>query len=263
MKRNRKQLYLARDFRIGRLIKDGEAEGGQTAPNNTGGGGQGNFEPGGNTGSESNNTSGDFDPASFWESSGQEGGSAPSGESAGSTATSDSDTGGANLQTALTQRLESLAFGDPVMTEEIAQQINNGDFSGFQERINQSLNQAVRHALSMNVQILRPFADQIMSQVREEIGQTLSGRDDHSSLITDFPAAKNPVLAKTIEPIFAQALKNTKGDRAAAVKQTKEMLRFMSGAAAEDLDLEVAPRGSGDRGPRNQTTNWLDELTTR
>ena len=45
--------------------------------------------------------------------------------------------------------------------------------------------------------------------------------------------------------------------------QTKEMLRFMAGESANDLGIEIAPQGAGDRGGPNRSINWLDELTGR
>ena len=121
----------------------------------------------------------------------------------------------------------------------------------------------VQESLALQVQILRPFAEQLLEQVRAETNQTFNQRDNSDTLVKLFPAAKNPVMAKTIQPIYDQALKNSKGDRAAAVEQTKEMLRFMAGESATDLNLEIAPRGQGDRGGPTPNFNWLDELTGR
>ena len=261
----RKGYNFVRLGRHGRLMKDGT--GGGATPGASADNAGGNSGDSGQSSGESNNTGDSFDPASFWGGSGQGGSSAPNGESAGGSG-SDSNTGGANggedIGTTLTQQLESMSFGDPIFTSEVAEQINAGDFSGVQERFDSMGQNIVRQSLSMVVQILRPFAEQLQSQIREEFQGTLNSRDNNETLVRDFPAAKNPQVAPVIQQIFSQALKNTGGNRERAVSQTKEMLRFMANQTASDLDLNVAPRGADDSGrPHNPTINWLDELTGR
>lgn len=216
--------------------------------------------------SDSNNTGGRFDPAAFWTGPAPDANAAPSGESA-SGERQESGTQGegerSDFAGQLTERLNGLTFGDPIFNADIAGQINEGNFDGVQERFTDMGRQIVRESMALQVQILRPFAEQLIEQMRSEVGQTLTSRDDSESLVTLFPAAKNPVMAKTIEPIYAQALKNSKGDRTKAVAQTKEMLRFMAGESAADLNIDIAPRGQGDRGGPTPNFNWLDELTGR
>jgi len=241
---------------------------GGTPPQDTNNGGapsQGNSEPTTNTNTDSNNDGQSFDANAFWNGPAPAEGAASSGESAGNPGGESGNDGGegGDFAQQLTQRLEGLTFGDPVFNDEIAGQINEGNYEGVQERLNTMSKAVVREALAMQVQILRPFAEQLMNQVREETQQTFQSRDNNESLERLFPAAKNPAMAKTIGPIYEQALKNTNNDREAAVKQTKEMLRFMAGQTAGDLDLEVAPKGEGSRGSPTQNYNWLDELTGR
>lgn len=257
----RKGYNFTRLGRHGRLMKD-DTQGGGT-PSGGGDNTGGNSGESGQSGSDSNNTGDGFDPTSFWGGSGQGGGSAPSGESAGGSGF-DSNTDGGDIGSTLTQQLESMSFGDPIFTSEVAEQINGGDFSGVQQRFDAMGQNIVRQSLSMVVQILRPFAEQLQGQIREEFQGTLTSRDNNETLVRDFPAAKNPQIAPVIQQVFSQALKNTGGNRERAVSQTKEMLRFMAGQTASDLDLNVAPRGADDSGrPNNPTINWLDELTGR
>lgn len=260
----------------GRMIRDGAghpaggaspaAASGTGDGNNSGASGDGNSEPAASGTGESNNTGEAFDAAAFWNGPAPADGVAPSGESA-SPRSPESDTSGdgqrSDFATQLTERLDGLTFGDPIFNAEVAEQINGGNFDGVQERFTAMGRQIVRESMALQVQILRPFAEQLIEQMRGEVGQTLTNRDDSESLVTLFPAAKNPVMAKTIEPIYKQALKNAKGDRVKAVAQTKEMLRFMAGESASDLNIEIAPRGQGDRGGPTPNFNWLDELTGR
>lgn len=221
----------------------------------------GNADPAPNPNIDSNNAGNQFDPAVFWDGPAPAGDPAPSGESAGGSS-GESDNQG-NFGQQLAERLNGLSFGDPVFNDDIAGQITEGNYGGVQDRLNAMGQNIVRESLAMQVQILKPFAEQLLAQVRNETQQTFSSRDNEESLVKLFPAAKNPVMAKTIQPIYAQALKNANGNREAAVEQTKEMLRFMAGASASDLNLEVAPKGEGGRGAPTSNFNWLDELTGR
>jgi hypothetical protein len=259
-----------------RMIRDGAGHPPGPAPaaaasggdggNNSGDSGTGNGEPAASGAADSNNTGAGFDAAAFWNGPAPAEGVAPPGESA-SGDSSESGTSGdgqrSDFATELTQRLDGLTFGDPIFNAEVAGQINEGNFDGVQERFTAMGRQIVRESMALQVQILRPFAEQLIEQMRGEVGQTFNARDNNESLVTLFPAAKNPAMAKTIEPIYAQALKNAKGDRVKAVAQTKEMLRFMAGESASDLNIEIAPRGQGDRGGPTPNFNWLDELTGR
>jgi hypothetical protein len=254
----------------GRMIRDGQGHpaGGTPAGdgNNAGDSGGGNGGDSASGGGDSNNTGDSFDASAFWDGPAQGDNAAPSGESASGNGSESGTQGGGDrseFATQLQSRLDALTFGDPIFNEEIAGQINEGNYTGVQERFTAMGRNITRETLGMVVQILRPFAEQLTEQMRSEVGQTFNQRDNTESLVTLFPAAKNPVMAKTIQPIYDQALKNSKGNREAAVAQTKEMLRYMAGESAEALNIDIAPRGQGDRGGPNRNFNWLDELTGR
>lgn len=260
-KRNRKQMYLTPTIMRGRRLKDDGEPGGAAGDENNQ---QGNSGSAGTPGGDSNNSGSEFDPAGFWNS--QEEGNGPS-ESAGGGTPPNHGAGsseGGGLQEALSSRLNDMTFGDPVFTAEIAEQINQGDFNGVQERLVEMQRNSVRQSLGMMVSILKPFAEQITEEMRSELRNSFTNRDNTESLEKLFPAAKNPSVRPMIQQIYDQALKNTKGDRDKAVSQTKEMLKFAAGTTAEDLDLSVAPRGADDSGrPASKAYNWLDDLTGR
>lgn len=247
----------------GRLMKD-DVPGGGTPQGggDNGDNGSGNSGGGGGDSQNPNNTGQEFNPDTFWTGSDQSGESSLPGSSAGPSGADSNTSGdsGNEFQTQLTQRLENMDFGEPIFTAEIAEQINNGDFTGVQERLNSSMQSAVRNALAMNVQILRPFAEQMMDQMRQEIQQTLSGREANATLEQDFPAARNPTARPMIQMVFDQAMKNAKGDRNKAVAMTKDMIKSMAGVTASDLGVTVAPRSELDNSPQNRSVNWLEEL---
>lgn len=262
-KRNRKQLYLHSTILRGRRFKDEGEEGGATQGGSGDNGGAGGGNAGGATGvgaSGADNSGENFDPSSFWDGPAPEAPAAPATESAGG---AQSESGAQpNLATTLAGQINGLTFGEPIFNAEVADQINQGDFSGVQKRFESAMQTAVRQSLSMNVQVLQPFAEQILAQVREEFGSTLNTRDNQETLTRDFPAAKNPQVAPIIQGVFDQALTRSKGDRTAAVKMTKQMLSFMAQSTAGDLGLSVAPQSADDRRPAT-ATNWLDELSGR
>ena len=245
----------------GRMIRDGEGHAPGVTPGITDAGATGNSTPDASGESDSNNTGDEFDPSAFWTGPAPDPAAAPKGESAdGGTPGSDTEQGFAQQ---LTSQLETMTFGEPIFTQEIAEQINEGNFTGVQDRLNAMGRNIARQALAMQVQVLKPLAAQILAQARGETQGTLNQRDNSDSLVRLFPAAKNPVIAKTIQPIYDQALKNAKGNREKAVAETKEMLRFMAGASSKDLGVEVVPIGQSSRHGASPATDWLDELNVR
>ena len=264
---NKHSKVMGQGWYRGRMIRDGNGHpGGGQAENNDPAGGGGNSDPAASAAADSNNAGDKFDPAAFWTGPAPAKDAASSGESAGGNG-GESGTGDKGQQgqfaQQLTQQLNGLKFGEPIFNDDIAKEINEGNYDGVQKRFEAAMQQSVRESLALQVQILRPFAEQLLEQVRNETKQTFSSRDDKESLVTLFPAAKNPVMAKTIQPIYDQALKNAGGNREKAVAQTKEMLRFMAGESAKDLNIDIAPRGQGDQGGPTPNFNWLDELTGR
>jgi hypothetical protein len=234
---------------------------GATGDNQSGGAGE--MSGAGGSGDSGQNNAGDqFDPAAFWDGPAPAGEAAPSGESAGNAGGESGNGGDDNFAQQITGQLSSMQF-DAVFDDKIAAEINEGNYTGVQERFNAMGQAVVRQALAMQVQILKPFAEQLLAQVRAETTQTFNSRDNVTSLETLFPAAKDPVMAKTIQPIYDQALKNAKGDRAQAVNQTKEMLRYMAGASAKDLNLDIGQADSSNPRRVSSNYNWLDELSGR
>jgi hypothetical protein len=256
-------MYLTPTIARGRRLREGEEPGGATGGGDNAGPAGGNSGGGATGEGESNNSGEAFDAAAFWGGSNGDGSEGESGDSSnnpGGDGSGSSD--GQSLQEVLTGRLESMTFGDPVFTADIAEEMNAGNFEGVQNRIDAQLRNATRQSLGLVVSILKPFAEQLTSQMREEMSQTFSNRDNNDSLEKLFPAAKNPAVRPMIQGIYSQALKNTKGNREEAVSQTKQMLKFAAGVTAEDLNININPRGPDDSGPAPKT-NWLDELTGR
>lgn len=216
----------------------------------------------GNSGDSDDNASDEAELAAFW--GGSSDGDGNNSDSSGGSVDPDSSGGTGDQNDSATQlgeQLNNLNFG-AVFDTDIVTEINNGDFTNFNARMNTHLQNTVRQSLLMNVQVMRQYGERIMAQMREEFSGTLEGRDDQAQLIKDFPAAANPMVAPIIQQIFSQALKNSGGDRGKAVTQTKKMVRLMARNTGTDLGLNVAPRSENDA-PPTPPVNWVDELMGR
>jgi hypothetical protein len=201
------------------------------------------------TSADPNNTGDTFDATSFW---GTEPDASESGDGPDPTV----------VQENLTQQLANLDFGGELFSADLATQINEGNFEGINARMQEIGTNMVKQSLAMTVSILRPLTEQIMGQVRDEINGTLTNRDDGEQLTRDFPAAKDPNVRPVVENLYRQALRNTKGNRTEAVAQVKSMMSLVTKSTADDLGLDVAPRGAEDFGrSRSPAINWLDELS--
>ena len=215
----------------------------------------------GNGGDSGDNTGDDAELSAFWGGSSDGDGNNP--DSSGGSDDSDSSGGTNTTDTAteLGNQLQNLNFG-AMFDDNVVREINEGNFDNFNTRMNQTLQQAVRQSLVMNVQVMRQYGERIMEQMRGEFSGTLEGRDDQTQLIKDFPAAANPLVAPIIQQVYGQALKNAKGNRSVAVTQTKKMISLMSRNTGADLGLNVAPQSENDAPPA-PAMDWMAELMGR
>lgn len=211
--------------------------------------------------SKSNDAGQEFDGSTFWNESPSGSATPPSN---GSSEVNESK-GGADtdIGTTLGQQLQSMQFGE-VMTEDVVKGINDGDYSKFNQALQPILQSAVKQSLMMNLQVMQKFGDHILSQVRAEQADTFTSRDNNDALVKAFPSAADPRVRPIVERIYGQAMKNTKGDRGAAIQQTKDMMALIPKTTGADLNLSVAPNGPESNGPqKGPTINWLEELMSQ
>ncbi len=233
--------------------------GGHENPGNTGDNQQVNSGDTGNTGESDDNAGDDAELSAFWGGSPDGDGNNP--DSSGGSDDSNSSGGTDDTATELGNQLQALNFG-AMFDDTVVKEINEGNFENFNTRMNQMMQQGVRQSLVMNVQIMRQYGERLIEQMRGEFSGTLEGRDDHAQLIKDFPAAKNPLVAPIVQNVYEQALKNAKGNRVAAVAQTKKMIGLLARNTGGYLGLTVAPQSENDTPPQ-APTNWMDELMGR
>ena len=235
--------------------ESGAAAGGD----NTGGEGAQNSV----SGDSANNSGAGFDLTAFWNTEGGDGNEPPAKSgSAGKDSTPPSNEPAApSLAQQLGDEFNKLDFGS-LFSDQIVADIAENKFESVNKLFGDSMKQAVQASMQMNARVLRAYGEQLMNDVKAEIAATFNTRDDNDTLVRDFPSAADPKIRPAIEKVYSQALKNTKNDRAAAVAQTKEMLKLMSQITSADLGVEIAPRGPADsRAP--SPTDWMKELAGR
>ena len=205
--------------------------------------------------------------ADYWNSPAA--GSSPDADAAtpkGATPAGD-QSGDAGTLTAFETQMQGLAFPE-FMTAEVAEQMNNGDFTGMNAGLTKSMQDGVKQTLLMTAKMLNAFETRMTEKMGTISNNNVSMRDARNALQTAIPSAKNPGMAPIIEGIFAQAMKHTQGDSAKAIEATKGFMKQMTTMQAADLGMQVTPPGSpgfggdpansGDSG--DMPTDWANEI---
>jgi hypothetical protein len=237
MKRFHARRFIRRD-------EQGHGGGGgqpqtQQQPQNNGGGDSGESQ---NGGQQSNNSGQSLDYSGFW----QDPEAAQTPEPGSQTQQQSNQQQQPNLGQQLNQQITDFNVGD-IFTRDVAQQIADGDMSGVNQALVTMSQQVMRQGLAMNVQVMRQFGESFMAQMRQEMRDFMSSRDNESSLESAFPTiANDPGARQTVESVFNQSMKHTGGDRKKAIAMTKDMLGVMGKKLAPVMGFQNAPQSSED-----------------
>lgn len=219
----------------------------------SGGGGD---NTGGNAGTQRNDSSGQdnsgtgFDASAFWnepvvdKSTSPSGGSADSGSTA--TGTQQAPNKGQQFATEFAQKLDSLPMGKDPFSPEVIAELAEGKTEGINTALQSMGREAVRQSVMMNAQLMSAFGDQLMTRMEALVEAKLGNRDNSSTLLENFPSAKDPAMRPMIQGVFDQSMKHTNGDRVKAVAMTKDMLKFLGKTGASDLGIDTPPTSPGD-----------------
>lgn len=251
-------LWTASERAMGRVMRapDGhDAGGGEGGGNNDG---VITPPPAGESKSGDNTGTDDIDPATFWTDEEPSGSSPPAGDSAKPSGDSSSTDDSGAFGKSLVDRIDSLAFPE-VFNADVAEQINKGDFKGVNDAITSQMRQAVKESMVTQVQMLRKFGETVTTQVQSMIDKALTGSKNSDFLTESIPSASNPKVAPAIRAIYDQALLKSGGDRAKAVRMTKQMMGTLAQEAGSDVGFDVAPRDP-HAPSKPKPTNWLEEL---
>lgn len=265
---NNQKLRTTRGQRrfVNRIMKasDGEHGGGSATDsggvtNNTGSNSTESSAESGGT----NNAGQEFDAEGFWAEP------KPKTEPVAPTATTTPQTQTQDQQkefgTQLGNMIGAIKF-DGVFTNDIAEQIKEGDYSGINDAIQNQLRSAVRESLTVNAQVLSRYGQGLQTRFEQMIQDHMGTRDNNDTLLASFPSAKDPAVRPMIQSVFDQALKHSGGDRTKAVAMAKDMLKVMGPKMATDMNLTTPPGGREDGGAGNITQSGqdlLDELLGR
>lgn len=218
---------------------------------------------------DGNNAGQSFDPASFWDTPSPDGTGSPARGSAdsapaggGSTGTQGNADPGQEIGQRFATQLQSLAFA-PVFSNEVAQQIADGNLEGVNGAITQLGRDSVRNAVTMSAQLMQVHGQHILSQVEAMIQDRLGGRDNDAALEQAFPQlATNPAMRPMVTEVFAQAMKHSGGKREAALDLTRTMLKFMGQGVNKELGL-TEPAGSSSDNIGSGAMSLVEELLAR
>lgn len=227
------------------------APGGNNNPGNVG-------QPGGESQTD-NNGGQPFDAEAFWNPPSGGEGAGPDGSQGSAPAPTPP---GANIGQTLSTALTNMRFSDgDFMTPTLAEEMSQGNFTNFNQNLQQYGQNVARQTIQQVVPILKAVRDQIMADVGQTVQGEFGSREDSAALVKAIPSAANPKVAPIVKPIFEQAMRVAKGDRAKAIEMTKTMLQMTNSTLVDDSSLGIAPRGAGDS--TTPKVNWLEELTGR
>lgn len=225
------------------------AESGGGGNNPTGNGdGTGNVTPGGD------NPSGADDLATFW---GDGNGAEPNAESLTPEQEKEQQTA---LGTELKTAIESFQPPAPVFTQETAEQIAAGNFEGINSIMAQAHQATIQQSLLLTSKLVGAVVKRMQSDFDQRINSNLGQRDDNQFLQSEFPLAKDPAFAPMVTRVWSQALKNSKGDRQAAIRMTRGMLEAFGEKASPSVREAAADPTAGINtvASRNLVESLLD-----
>lgn len=236
-----------------------------------GGGDQGGNTGGGNTSQQQNDSSvQDYggvkvDLGTFWAQPQSE-----SGENGQGSSTSDSGGGqqqnqGQTAGERFMAQMEAQTFGD-VFTDQVLKDLGDGNVQGVNQAIQGVAKTAMKQSVTMSAQLMQLFGQELLGQVKTLIQESIQGhtqtRDDDALLVKEFPSAKDPKVKPVVQQVFNQSLAHTKGNREAAVRLTKDMLKVI--ATTGGGDFGTPPANPDDYGQNHPgVSSLLDTLLER
>jgi hypothetical protein len=236
----------------------------------TGGGdsGQTQNNQGGNSGddagtgdSDQNNTGQQAVTDAFWDD--------PSDAAAGDNSAGNGDSSGGDRETEarnfgqqLQAEIQGIKF-DGGFTPELVAEMADGKFENSNKMMADMSRAAAQQGVMLAAKVMGQYGKALREEFQGMIEEKLGNRDNNKTLLEEFPqAASNPKLKPMIRTTFEQAMKHTKGNRAAALDMTRSMLAETAKVLGTDLELTSPPGGSGDN-PPSDNGDFLAELLGR
>lgn len=229
-----------RERQMGRFLRgpDGHVDDSGAAADN----GAGNGDPAADSDSGADNGVQDTLGATFWNE--PVGGDAAQTDADNSNR-SDPSAGDNSFGQVLQQELTGMQFPE-LFTDSIAEQMNEGNFEGVNKIVGDIGRQATQSALVMSARLMQRHGQQMEARFQQMVEERFGAKDTEASLSQEFASYKDPAMRPQIDAIFNQSMKHAKGNRAEAIKMTKDMLRIVGKTGASDMGLDTPPQGRGD-----------------
>ena len=172
-----------------------------------------------NTGGNNENTGVEAEFDAFWEQADEEQVSTPTQAPA------------SNPLEVINQALNAVEFGD--FSREELGQLEQGDFTGLNQRIATAGRVAMQQTLLMSARMMNAQREQIMAQVKEQLNQRIGQFQQDSQFEEQIPFSQDPAIRPIARGIFDMALKKANGDAAKASTMTKQFMTHLSGKLNE------------------------------
>lgn len=217
-----------------------------------------------NNGGESNNNDGQ-DPlnAAFWNGESEGGDSnSPSSASRGDSEAAPAGTqqqqqNSGNPVNAFEETLKGLSLSGDLISTEIQEALNQGDYKGFNEALQTNSRETVKQASILAAKMTQEAIGRMTGLMESKIQEALGAHKDTESLNSAIPSAADAAFGPIVKGLYDQARKGGK-DHDAAVKITKAaMAQFTKGTAA---DTGVKLEGSGENTSGESDTDWNTEF---
>ncbi len=141
--------------------------------------------------------------------------------------------------TNLANQLTSMSFGGDLVTPDMHEALQNGDYTALNKQLQTQMQTAVRQSLTMAISVMNRMQGVIMKDVQSQINGTLSSRDQKDYIAETFPSARDPRMRPQVESVFNQAMKIAKGNRQAATAMTHAMLQTAAQAFGRDTGVNL------------------------
>lgn len=234
------RFMRAPDHPLGEEGSGGGGDSSQNPDNGTGNSGDSN-----NNSGTPNNTGAADPTAGFWDQK-------PEDENA----SDDSDETGKNLGKELAGIIQNTSFQEIFSKDTIAK-IGEGDFGDANAAIAAAQRQTLTQGIAISAKLVSQYVEHRMAQVEKMIEDRIGKSKANETLEETFPAAKDPSVRPMIQKVFDQAMVNSKGNREAAIKLTKDMLNVFG----DKTGLRTPP--SDPSGNSGGSSSLVDELLGR
>lgn len=217
----------ARERRMGRMIRDNEGHQAgpvATPPPPADNGGVIPEAPAGDSQDANNNGQAD-DFNLFWD---QQEGIGAEQQQSGEQQQAQQQQADSGLRESVANHLAAMPFTD-VFSSDVADALNQGDYSAANEAIKANMQALMKHTMQGMLPVMdaafNRFDSRVQEQIQGSLSSTLGQRDSEAVLASEFSSQmRDPAVAPIVRNIFAQAMKNNKGDRTKALESTRSLL---------------------------------------